>query len=71
MQCMHAMFEIEERVEIESRVEHLGSGAGIVNAGGDEEAAFSVEDESPVIVTHVERFEPLRCYFSSLNAIFN
>lgn len=49
------------------RVKDLGSGAGIVNTGGDEHATVTVDDESTMIVGDVERFEPrsfCSCYYN-------
>ena len=37
--------------------DHLGSGARVVNSGGDEDATLAVEDERPLIVAHIERLE--------------
>lgn len=39
---------------------YLGSGPGVVKAGGDEHTAMAVDDESSVVVAHVEGFEEVR-----------
>uniref|UniRef100_A0A2P2L5M6 Beta-galactosidase 9 isoform X1 n=1 Tax=Rhizophora mucronata TaxID=61149 RepID=A0A2P2L5M6_RHIMU len=36
---------------------HLRSSARVVDAGGDEHAAVAVDDQSPVVIAHVERLE--------------
>ena len=36
---------------------YLRSGAGVVDSGRDEHAALAVDDDSPVVVAHVEWLE--------------
>jgi len=51
------------------RNKDLGSGAWIVDSGGNEEAAFAVEDESAVVVGDIERFEILFCLRHSYSVL--
>lgn len=43
----------------EDEIEYLGGGTRIVDAGGDEHAAVSIDDQSSVVVADVEWCEEL------------
>lgn len=43
----------------EDEIEYLGSGARVVDAGGDEHAAAAIDDQSSVVVGDVEGLEEL------------
>lgn len=43
-----------------AKVPNLGRRSWVVNPGGDEHPAFSIDDQSPVVVAHVERLEETR-----------